>query len=299
MSKAEPWVIAHRGASGVMPEHTLAAYQLGAEQGADVIEPDLVMSQDGTLVVRHDHFLGASTDVAQKFPQRQRTGTGIATPDWFSEDFSALEFSQLRARQPWPQRSALHNDQHAVPTFAQVLELRASLESTLARPLYVYPELKLPSYFASIGLDPVPVFIAAYRACSAAAQARILIQCFEASALQRLRAELGPGAKLTQLLPASNGKHEIALELAEIARYAGAIGPNKTALLDANGRSTGLLEQAHELGLAVHAWTFRDDMLPSHYNSINDELGDYFRLGVDGVFSDFPATAVRVRASLG
>ena len=298
MSKKLPWVIAHRGASGVLPEHTLAAYQLGAEQGANVIEPDLVMSGDAVLIVRHDHYLGASTDVSLKFPERQRAGAGIATPDWFSEDFSALEFAQLRARQPWPQRSALHNDRHTVPTFAQVLDLRAALELSLARPLYIYPELKLPSYFASLGLDPVPAFIAAYRACSTPVQARILIQCFEPQALQRLRAELGPHAWLTQLLPASDGKQEIALELTEIARYAQAIGPNKQALIDANGVSTGLLEQAHALSLAVHSWTFRDDVLPSHYTSITDELGAYFALGVDGVFCDFPETAVRVRSSM-
>ena len=298
MSNDQPWVIAHRGASGLLPEHTLEAYQLGAEQGADVIEPDLVMSRDGVLMVRHDHYLGASTDVAVKFPERQRAGVGIDTPDWFSEDFSALEFSQLRARQPWPQRSLLHNDRYPVATFAQVLELRAKMELTLARPLYVYPELKLPSYFAGIGLDPVPAFIAAYRACSAPTQARILIQCFEPQALQRLRRELGPSVKLTQLLPASDGKQEITLELTEIARYAQAIGPNKQALIDANGVSTGLLEQAHALGLAVYTWTFRDDVLPSHYTNIGDELRAYFALGVDGVFCDFPATAVRVRASL-
>ena len=299
MSKAKPWVIAHRGASGLLPEHTLAAYQLGAEQGADVIEPDLVMSGDGALLVRHDHYLGTSTDVAMKFPQRQRAGVGVATPDWFSEDFSALEFSQLRARQPWPQRSALHNDRYAVPTFSQVLDLRAALESKLARPLYVYPELKLPSYFAGIGLDPVPAFIAAYRAQSAPTQARICIQCFEPAALQRLRSELGPRARLTQLLPATDGKKELELTLADIARYAQTISPNKLAVIDASGRSTGLLEHAHALGLAVHVWTFRDDVVPSHYRSATDELRAYFALGVDGVFSDFPETAVRVRASLG
>lgn len=295
----QPWVIAHRGASGLRPEHTLAAYQLGAEQGADVIEPDLVMSGDGTLIARHDHFLGASTDVAQKFPQAQRAGVGIATPDWFSEDFSALEFSQIRARQPWPQRSKVHDDRYTVPTFTQVLDLRAQLESQLARPLYVYPELKLPSYFASIALDPIPAFLAAYRARSALERERIWIQCFEPKALQRLRSELGPNVKLTQLLPASDGTQEIALPLTEIARYAQTISPNKLAVIDTGGRSTGLLEQAHALDLAVHVWTFRDDMLPNHYPSAADELRAFFSLGADGIFTDFPDTAVHVRASLG
>lgn len=298
MSRYRPWVIAHRGASGLLPEHTLAAYQLAAEQGADVIEPDLVMTRDGVLIVRHDNFLDDSTDVSVKFPERQRAGKGIATPDWFSEDFTAAEISELRARQPWPKRPAAYNDRYSVPTFAQVLDLRAALELRLNRPLYVYPEIKVPRYFTEIGLDPVSAFLASYRARSASEQARIWIQCFEPATLLRLRSELGKSAKLTQLLPASDGKQEAKLTLAEIARYAQAIGPNKLSVIDANGISTGMLEQAHALNLLVHPWTFRDDVLPSHYGSISEELRAYFELGVDGVFSDFPATAVEVRESL-
>ena len=116
--------------------------------------------------------------------------------------------------------------------------------------------------------------------------------------MQRLRSELGPRARLTQLLPATDGKQEIDLALADIARYAQTISPSKLAVIDASGRSTGLLEHAHALDLAVHVWTFRDDVVPSHYGSATDELRAYFALGVDGVFSDFPETAVRVRASL-
>ena len=298
LNSVRPWIIAHRGASGLLPEHTLEAYQLGAEQGADVIEPDLVMTQDGALIARHDHYLGASTDVSVKFPERQRTGSGIATPDWFSEDFTATEFALLRARQPMPQRDAKHNDRYRVPSFAQILDLRAALELKLARPLYVYPELKLPSTFAGLGLDPVPAFVTAYRSRSKAEQARIWIQCFEPAALQRLRDELGTQANLTQLLPATNGKQAIPVTLVEIADYAQAIGPNKSTVIDVEGRSTGLLEAAHKLGLQVHPWTFRDDVLPNHYQSASDELRAYFDLGVDGVFTDFPATAVAVRALL-
>jgi glycerophosphoryl diester phosphodiesterase len=295
MSSYRPWIIAHRGASGLLPEHTLEAYQLGAEQGADVIEPDLVMTKDGVLIARHDHYLGASTDVSIKFPERQRTGSGVTTPNWFSEDFSALEFATLRARQPMPQREAKHNDRFEVPTFAQILDLRAELELKLARPLYVYPELKLPSTFAALGLDPVPAFVAAYRARSSAEQARIWIQCFEPAALRRLRSALGPAARLTQLLPANDGKQATTITLAEISDYAQAIGPNKIDVIDASGRSTGLLEAAQALGLQVHPWTFRDDVLPSHYSSTSDELRAFFDLGVDGVFTDFPGTAMAVR----
>jgi len=296
MSSKRPLIIAHRGASGSLPEHTLQGFELAARQGADVLEPDLVMSQDAQLIVRHDHFIGVSSNVDLVFPERRRTGAGVAGPEWFSEDFSALEFAQLRARQPWLTRDQSHNDLYAIPTFAQVLELRARSEASLGRALYVYPELKLPSYFSSIGLDPVTAFVAMYQRLRADEQARVLIQCFEPAALQRLRAELGPGAFLTQLLPAMQGELAISMELDAIARYANAIGPHKLGLIDASRRSTGLLERAHSLGLKVHPWTFRDDQPVAHFNGIEDELRAYFALGVDGVFTDFPDTASRLRS---
>lgn len=277
----------------MLPEHTLAAYRLAAIQGADVIEPDLVMSQDGALMARHDHYIGVSTNVSLVFPARRRTGVGVGTQEWFTEDFSFDEFAQLRARQPWPKRDQSHNDQYAIPTFDEVLDLRATLETELGRPLYVYPELKLPSYFSQLGLDPVPAFVAAWKARSPAARARILTQCFEPDTVRRLRAELGPKAKLTQLLPALRGDQPVEVTLDEIAQYANAIGPHKTALIDANGQSTGLLEAAHARGLKVHSYTFRDDALPSHYSSAEVELKAFLALGVDGLFSDFPATARR------
>ncbi len=267
---------------------------MGAMQGADVIEPDLVMSRDGVLMVRHDHFIGASTNVSTVFPERRREGTGVEIQDWFSEDFSRIEFAQLRARQPWPGRDQTHNDQYGIATFDEVLDLRDTLEAELARPLYVYPELKLPSYFANRGLDPVPAYIAVWRARSAQTQARILTQCFEPETLRRMRAAMGPKAHLTQLLPALQADHAIDVSLDEIARYANAIGPHKLALLDANGRSTGLLEAAHARGLKVHPYTFRDDVLPAHYHNAEAELRAFLDLGVDGLFCDFPATARRV-----
>lgn len=294
MFSSRPLLIAHRGASGQLPEHTLEAYRLGALQGADAIEPDLVMSGDGVLVARHDHFMGTSTNVSVLFPERRRRGIGIDGEDWFSEDFSRAEFAQLRARQPWAQRDQRHNDRYRIATLDDVLDLRASLEAELDRPLYLYPEIKLPSYFAALGLDPVPVFVAAWRTRSAAERARILTQCFEPETVKRLRAELGPEAHITQLLPAKAGEQELDVSIEEIASFANAIGPHKSALIDATGRSTGLLESAHRLGLKVHTYTFRDDLLPAHYGNAAAELQAFLALGVDGLFSDFPDTAKRV-----
>jgi len=298
MRSHRPLIIAHRGASGILPEHTLEAYRLGAEQGADAIEPDLVMSADGVLMARHDHYIGVSTDAASKFPGRRRTGAGVGTPEWFSEDFTRAEFAELRARQPWPKRDASFNDQFLIPSFADVLDLRRVLERELARPLFVYPEIKLPSYFAQRGLDPVPAFVEAFRARSKAEQARIWIQCFERAPLERLRDLLGDKVKLTQLLPALEGDKPVEIPLREIARYAQAIGPNKLGVVDGQGHRTGLLEQARTLGLKVHCWTFRDDVLPASYKTPAAELKAFFALGVNAVFTDFPATAARAREEL-
>jgi glycerophosphoryl diester phosphodiesterase len=294
MSSVRPLLIAHRGASGPLPEHTLAAYRLGASQGADAIEPDLVMSKDGVLMARHDHYIGVSTNVSTLYPERRRTGVGVDTPEWFTEDFSSEELAQLRARQPWPKRDQSHNDQYAIASFDEVLQLRATLESELGRAIYVYPELKLPSYFAHLGLDPVPAYVDAWKARSSSVRSRILTQCFEADTLRRLREALGPKAKLTQLLPALKGDQVVEITIDEIARYANAIGAHKLALIDVNGGSTGLLEAAHARGLKVHVYTFRDDAMPAHYSTPETELQAFLALGVDGLFCDFPATARRV-----
>jgi glycerophosphoryl diester phosphodiesterase len=290
-------VLAHRGASGVRPEHTLQAYRLGAEQGADAIEPDLVMSRDGVLIARHDHFLGASTNVSVRFPERRRAGLGVTEPDWFSEDFTLNELNTLRARQPRPRRDQQFNDRFAIPTFAQILDLRATLEAELKRPLYVYPELKLPAYFAERGLDPVAALIAEWQRRTSAERARIWLQCFEPEPLRRLRTTLGNSIWLTQLLPSNVSGQPLELALSEIAEYANAIGPPKAALRDAAGLDSGLVSRAHALGLNVHTWTFRDDELPRGVASVEAELHSVFALGVDGVFSDFPSSAVAARES--
>ena len=176
-----PLVIAHRGASGERPEHTLEGYTLAIEQGADVIEPDLVMTSDGVLVVRHDHYLSTTTDVADnpEFADRRRT-QGDQT-DWWVEDFTFEEIRTLRARQPWPQRDQSFNDQFLIPTFEEVLDLAA------AHGVRTEPEVKVPGHFAAIGLDPLPELVRILRERGLdGADASTSIQCFEPEFLARI-----------------------------------------------------------------------------------------------------------------
>jgi glycerophosphoryl diester phosphodiesterase len=159
-SKAEPLVIAHRGASGYRPEHTLAAYALGARMGADYIEPDLVSTKDGVLVARHENEIGGTTNVATKpeFASRRTTKTidGVAFTGWFTEDFTLAELKTLRARERIPgtrQRNTLYNDRYTIPTLQQVIDLARRLSRELDREIGIYPETKHPTYFRSIELN--------------------------------------------------------------------------------------------------------------------------------------------------
>ena len=149
-----PLVIAHRGASGVLPEHTLPAYTRAIEMGADFIEPDLVITKDGHLVARHDRYLSGSTDVSDKpeFANRKRTDPNHKGEDWFIEDFTLAEIKTLRARQPRAGRSKEFDGQYAVPTFDEILELLTEARKTTGRDIGIYPETKQPTAFAKVGL---------------------------------------------------------------------------------------------------------------------------------------------------
>src|SRR5262249_54251450 len=152
--------IAHRGASGHRPEHTLDGYALAALQGADAVEPDVVMSRDGVLFVRHDLGLAASTDVAthREFAPRAREIAGKR--DWWIADFDAAEIDALRARQPAPERGTQYDGHFIVPRFAQLLDAVAELSRRRAAPLVVDVEMKHPEFFAALGLD-MPAAVAA------------------------------------------------------------------------------------------------------------------------------------------
>lgn len=292
LNGAPTLVIAHRGASGELPEHTLEAYQLAIDQGADIIEPDLVMTQDGVLVARHDRYLSTTTNVADRpeFAERRRlSGT---REDWWVEDFTLAELRTLRARQPRADRSQAFNDQFLVPTFEEVLDLAA------AAGVRTEPEIKAPGHFVSIGLDPLPVLVGILRARGLdGADAATSVQCFEPAFLARLDAEIETPLLMLvfpmQEIDPDVGPLVPSVALADMVAFADGVGPSKALLIDAEGADTGFVAEAHALGLAVHPWTFRDDQ-PADIDP-DAELRRIYALGVDGIFTDFPATAIRVR----
>ncbi|MGF1464381.1 MAG: glycerophosphodiester phosphodiesterase family protein [Maricaulaceae bacterium] len=300
-----PIVIAHRGASGLRPEHTLEAYALAITQGADAIEPDLVMTQDGVLIARHDRYLSTTTDVAERpeFADRRVTKTdpitGQSRTDWWAEDFTLAEIKTLRAVQPFEGRSTAYDGQFSIPTFIEVLDLIAATKAQTGRTIIVYPELKAPTALAAQGVDPVPVFIETVRSRELdQADSAIFVQCFEPGALERLNAAID--SPLVQLVvprawldPSAPIEPNIPLD--QIATYAEGVGAAKDLIVTPSGQPTRFAGQAHGEGLVVHAWTLRDDRPPEDQVDITTEIQRLFRLGVDGVFADFPATAVDAR----
>lgn len=298
-----PLIIAHRGASGERPEHTLAAYALAIEMGADYIEPDLVITKDGQLVARHDNYLSTTTDVEDhtEFAAKRRWSAKFERQDWFVEDFTLEELKTLRARQAFPGRSAAYDGQFEIPTFEQVMALAGARSDELGRRIGVYPETKNPSYFKSLGLDfEAPLLEILGRYGYGEKGSPVYIQSFEKEILERLRGKTE--LPLIMLLyprredDPEAGPMEPQIRLEEAARLADGVGPAKSLLITEDGRDSGFVAAAHALGLAVHPWTFRADRLPDGTASAEEEFLTYFRLGVDGVFTDFPDLGRRARA---
>jgi len=295
-----PIVIAHRGASGYRPEHTLAAYELAVQLGADFIEPDLVSTRDGVLIARHENEISETTDVADhpEFAGRRTTRRidGVDVTGWFTEDFTLAEITTLRARERLPFRSQEFNGRFPVPTFAEVLDLARRASAETGRTIGVYPETKHPTYFRSIGLPLEEPLLHSLERVGHGESVPVFIQSFETGNLRELRrwTEL----PLIQLLDVGQP-----YDLARIAAYADGIGPNKRLLVpeDREGRlqpATSLVDDAHRAGLLVHAWTFRGEgrfLAPEYGEEPESEYHQFFSLGVDGVFSDFPDAAVRAR----
>jgi glycerophosphoryl diester phosphodiesterase len=322
-----PVIIAHRGASGYRPEHTLAAYRLAAEQGADFIEPDLVPTRDGVLVARHEPEIGGTTDVAAhpEFAARRTSKVidGTKFTGWFTEDFTLAELMTLRARERIPDlrpANTAYDGRFEIATFEAVLALRARLSDELGRPIGVYPETKHPSYFRSLGLPLEPALAAALAAHGLDHRgAPVFVQSFETGNLEALRGELD--VPLVQLLdrpdkhPAGDertyGELATLAGLRAIAAYADGVGPAKGYLVprDGNGRSgtpSGFVADAHAAGLLVHPWTFRRENAflplelrssaePAEVGDLAAELRAFFALGVDGVFTDDPDLGVAAR----
>ena len=294
-----PQVIAHRGASGDLPEHTLEGYALAIEQGADVIEPDLVVTADGVLVARHDGYLSTTTNVADhpEFADRRREFLGHT--DWWVQDFTLAELRTLRAVQPQPDRDQSYNGLYVIPTFEEVLTLVDAAEAECGCVIGIEPEVKHPEVFAEAGLDPLPILnqvLLDHDLYSEAAP--VVVQSFDAGFLIRMSAVAPVRLAMLYSSPDEPGGDMNGYPLEAVAQFADGLGANKALLLHPDGRSTGLLEEAHALGLDIHVWTVRDDREPLVGETVEDELRALYALGVDAVFTDFPATAVRVRAEM-
>jgi len=295
-----PLIIAHRGASGHRPEHTLEAYRLGAEMGADFVEPDLVSTKDGVLIARHENEIGGTTDVADRFPDRKHTKTidGQAITGWFTEDFTLAEIKTLRARERLAFRSHAYDGQFQIATFDEVIELAQQLGKKLGRPVGVYPETKHPTYFRSIHLPLEEKLLASLQKHGwNSRDAPVFIQSFEQENLRVLRGQTK--VRLIQLVSAATMVEGDGLK--NIAAYADGIGPEKRLVVPVNadgslGTPTDLVTRAHAAGLLVHIWTIRVDkeFLPAGYHGKPEAEFEQFRqLGVDGVFTDFPDVAAR------
>jgi glycerophosphoryl diester phosphodiesterase len=289
-----PVVIAHRGASGHRPEHTVAAYTLAVQMGADFIEPDLVSTKDGVLVARHENEIGGTTDVAQKFPDRQtrKIVDGDTLTGWFTEDFTLAELRTLRAKERLPFRSHAYDGQFAIPTFDEVLALADSLGRARGRVVGVYPETKHPTYHRSIGLPLEEKLLASLKARALDDRnAPVFIQSFEDGNLRTLRGQTR--VKLVYLTSAPLS----AERLRDIATFADGVGVNQRLVVGADSAAvpTSLIRDAHAAGLAVHVWTMRSEsvFLAKRYGGDPvAEVRELVRLGADGIFGDFPDVVV-------
>lgn len=310
-------IIAHRGASAERPEHTLAAYELAIDQGADYIEPDLVATKDLVLVSRHENELSGTTDVAsrEEFEDRRRDKTidGQKIAGWFAEDFTLAELRTLRAKERIPSlrpANARFDGLYQVPTLAEIVKLVRAKEAATGRRIGIYPELKHPEFLLQdSGIDMVDLLLREFRQLGIAPDDPVFIQSFEIAPLQRLK-QRGPGFKLVQLVaPIGGPADEPAMRyaemvtptgLAEVAKYADAVGAHIGLVLTQEGAPTSLVADARAAGLAIHAWTVRpeNDFLPAMLRTGEDPKGRgcgdvklaamLNAAGVAGVFSDGP-----------
>lgn len=301
-----PLVIAHRGASGYLPEHTLAAKGLAHEMGADFLEQDVVASRDGELIVLHDIYLDRVSDVATRFPGRSR-----ADGRFYVRDFDLQELLSLKV---WERMNAdgspVYTERYPpcsgdfrINTLREELAFIHRLNDATGRRVGIYPEIKRPKWHRQQGADIAPVLLEILAEFGYQhAEDPVFVQCFDDTELLRLRQDLGCGLRLVQLI-GDNDWQEADTDydllrspdgIRRLAETVNAVGPHLSHLytvneIDGELLSTGLAELAHDVGLAVHPYTFRVDELPPGFAQF-DELVRYFavEIGVDGLFTDFP-----------
>ncbi len=325
-------IIGHRGSAGYRPEHTLAAYELGARMGADYIEPDLVSTKDHVLVARHEPNITDTTDVAShpEFASRKTTKTidGVSQTGWFTDDFTLAELKTLRAKERLPdvrQRNTLYDGRYQVPTFQEVINLVKRLDRELHRDIGIYPETKHPTYFRAEGLPLEELLVQTLNRNGLNHRgAKVFVQSFEISNLKALNKVLrvplvqlldSPDVKPGDVLAAGGtttyGDLATAAGLKDVAKYADGVGPFKDYIIprDASGHSlapTSFVADAHAAGLVVHPYTFRNENQflpledrrgadPNAYGNAFAEDQRFFAAGVDGIFTDNPDTGVAAR----
>jgi glycerophosphoryl diester phosphodiesterase len=304
-------VIAHRGASGYLPEHTLAAKAVAHAMGADYIEQDVVLSRDGVPMVLHDIQIDTVTDVAQAFPDRARADGRFYAIDFTLDELKALnvmERGDQAGRPAFPGRFPRGASSFRIPTLAEEIELIQGLNLSTGREAGIYLEIKAPAWHRAEGQDISAIVLGVLADYGYAdADDLIYLQCFDWNETQRIRSELGWRGKLVQLLGENAWREAPDVDydalrtpdgLAAIARIADGIGPSMGHVVTgvgAGGRPimTDLVANAHALGLAVHPYTFRADALPDYADSLEEALRIFLvDAGVDGVFTDFPDRAV-------
>jgi glycerophosphoryl diester phosphodiesterase len=328
-----PIVIGHRGAAGYLPEHTLAGYALAVFQGADFIEPDLVMTKDGHLIARHEPILDETTDVSShpEFASRRTTKVldGFAVTAWWAEDFTLAEIKQLKARERIPTVRPANtrvNDQIEVPTLQQVIDLANGLEKVVGRKIGIYPETKHPTYFRNLGFAMEETLVSVLRKNGYEGKRdQVFIQSFEVANLKRLAHMTN--IPLVQLFGGANsqpydvvaaggklryGDMATTQGLADIARYAHGVGPSKGYVIPVVGgildaaNATTFVRDAHAVGLVVHPYTYRIENQflplnlrigsdPNGWGDLEAEIEMFLDAGIDGFFTDNTDVGVKAR----
>jgi glycerophosphoryl diester phosphodiesterase len=301
-----PAIIAHRGASGHLPEHTVPAKALAYAMGADYLEQDIVATRDDELIVVHDIHLDLVTDVAARYPGRAREDGR-----YYARDFDLVEIETLKVHERtnakgkpvFPGRFQSAGEPFRVHTLERELELVATLRENGARPVGIYPEIKSPQWHQEEGVDiTVLVLETLVRFGYQHHQDPAYLQCFDEHELRRIRHDLGSNLKLVQLIgedswtpePTNFAAMQTTSGLEKLAATVDGIGPWLNQLYRISQRDgaksdTGLTARAHEQGLVVHPYTFRADALPAGFDNFDDLLAYCIdELSVDGLFTDFP-----------
>jgi len=313
-----PLVIAHRGASGERPEHTLMGYTLAIDEGADFIEPDLCATKDGHLVVRHENEIGGTTDVASRseFAARkaEKVIDGQKISGWFTEDFTLAELKTLRARERLPQLrpgSARFDGLYAIPTYQEVVDLAKAEGKRVGRTIGTYPEMKHPTYFAGIGLPLEGRLADALKKNGLATRsAPVFVQCFEVEPLKAI----GKLVQSRRVMLVGQGAAPVDVKseagIKAIAAFAEGLGPEWPLVIPTTGGALGppteLVKWAHAAGLQVHPWTVRAENIflpkslqrgdgPAAHGDVGAVFKAIYAAGVDGLFSDFPGLAAQAR----